>query len=102
LNRPDKVIIEEIDRFMALPGASAFSIRFEGHADRRNSDEYNQRLSERRANSAEVYAADKEGANPSKLSQIGFGELKPVGETLKENRVVIPVASEPTRMVKGE
>ncbi|WP_273446785.1 DUF6089 family protein [Neolewinella agarilytica] len=102
LNRPDKVIIEEIDRFMALPGASAFSIRFEGHADRRSSEEYNQRLSERRANSAEAYAAGKEGANPSKLSQIGFGELKPVGETLKENRVVIPVASEPTRMVKGE
>jgi len=102
LNRPDKVIIEEIDRFMALPGASAFNIRFEGHADRRSSEEYNQRLSERRANSAEVYAADKEGAKAEKLSQIGFGENQPVGETLRENRVVIPVASEPTRMVKGE
>lgn len=100
LNRPDRMILEEVDRFMALPGASEFSIRFEGHADRRASDEYNQRLSERRANSAEKYTADKEGADASKLSQIGFGENQPVGATLRENRVVIPVASEPTRMIR--
>ncbi len=99
LNRPDRLIIEEIDRFLALPGASEFSIRFEGHADRRASDEYNQALSERRANSAETYSIDK-GAAASKLSQIGFGEKQPVGATLRENRVVIPVASEPTRMIK--
>lgn len=99
LDRPDRLIIEEIDRFLALPGASEFSIRYEGHADRRSSDEYNQALSERRANSAEKYSVDK-GATPGKLSQIGFGENQPVGETLRENRVVIPVASEPTRMIK--
>lgn len=99
LNRPDRLIIEEIDRFLALPGASEFSIRYEGHADRRASDEYNQGLSERRASSAETYSVDK-GASASKLSTIGFGEQKPVGETLRENRVVIPVASEPTRMIK--
>ncbi|TXF89395.1 OmpA family protein [Neolewinella aurantiaca] len=99
LNRPDRLIIEEIDTFLALPGASEFSIRYEGHADRRASDEYNQALSERRANSAEKYSVDK-GASMSKLSTIGFGENKPVGETLRENRVVIPVASEPTRMIK--
>ena len=99
LNRPDRMVIEEIDRFLALEGASEFSIRFEGHADRRASDEYNQRLSERRATSAQEYAADKDNANPSKLSMIGFGENQPVGETLRENRVVIPVATEPTRMM---
>ncbi len=98
LNRPDRIIIDEIDTFLALPGANNFSIRFEGHADRRASDEYNQALSERRANSATTYAEDA-GANASNLSMIGFGENRPVGETLKENRVVIPVASEPTRMV---
>lgn len=99
LNRPDRMIIEEIDRFLALPGASAFSIRYEGHADRRASDEYNQALSERRAGSAEQYSITK-GAAASKLSTIGFGEKQPVGATLRENRVVIPVASEPTRMIK--
>ena len=98
LNRPDRMIIEEIDRFLELPGASNFSIRFEGHADRRASDEYNQALSERRANSAQTYA-NEQGAPASKLSMIGFGENRPVGETLRENRVVIPVASEPTRMM---
>ena len=34
LNRPDRMVIEEIDRFLALPGAENFNIRFEGHADR--------------------------------------------------------------------
>ncbi len=100
LNRPDRMVLEEIDRFLALDGASDFDIRFEGHADRRASDEYNQALSERRANSAMEYTAEQEGAQPSNLSMIGFGENQPVGNTLRENRVVIPVATEPTRMVE--
>ena len=99
LNRPDRVIIEEIDRFLALDGAEDFNIRYEGHADRRASDEYNQGLSERRAGSASDYSEGK-GAEASKLSTIGFGEKQPVGATLRENRVVIPVATEPTRMIK--
>ncbi len=99
LNRPDRLIIDEVDRFLALPGASEFSIRYEGHADRRASDEYNQGLSERRSQSTEKYTLEQ-GASQSKLSTIGFGEKRPVGATLKENRVVIPVASEPTRMIK--
>ncbi|MEL7161210.1 MAG: thrombospondin type 3 repeat-containing protein, partial [Bacteroidota bacterium] len=98
LNRPDRIIIDEIDRFLALPGASEFSIRYEGHADRRASDEYNQGLSERRAGSAQEYT-EEQGASAGKLSMIGFGEQRPVGEKLRENRVVIPVASEPTRMI---
>ena len=98
LNRPDRMIIEEIDRFLELPGASNFSIRYEGHADRRASDEYNQALSERRAQSAKDYS-ERQGAAPAKLSMIGFGENQPVGPTLRENRVVIPVATEPTRMI---
>ena len=100
LNRPDRLILEEIDRFLALEGAEEFEIRFEGHADRRASDEYNQALSERRAGSARDYAADRENADPANLTMIGFGENQPVGETLRENRVVIPVATEPTRMIE--
>ncbi|MCP9237504.1 DUF6089 family protein [Lewinella sp. JB7] len=99
LNRPDRIIIEEIDRFLELEGAEDFTIRYEGHADRRASDEYNQRLSERRAESANDYSV-RQGANPANLSTIGFGEKQPVGATLRENRVVIPVATEPTRMIK--
>ena len=98
LNRPDRVIIEEIDRFLALPGAEDFDIRYEGHADRRASDEYNQRLSERRAGSASDYS-EQQGADPANLSTIGFGEKQPVGATLRENRVVIPVATEAIRMI---
>ena len=98
LNRPDRVIIEEIDRFLGLPGAEDFDIRYEGHADRRASDEYNQGLSERRATSARDYT-ERQGADAGNLSTIGFGEKQPVGATLRENRVVIPVATEPTRMI---
>ncbi len=101
LNRPDRQIIEEIERFLSLPGAEQFSIRYEGHADYRASDEYNMDLSQRRAQSAEDYAEDQ-GVPSTKLSTIGFGENQPVGETLRENRVVIPVAIEPTRMMSNE
>ncbi|CAH1000589.1 Peptidoglycan-associated lipoprotein [Neolewinella maritima] len=98
LNRPDRLIIEEIDRFLSLPGAEDFKIRYEGHADRRASDEYNMNLSQRRANSASEYS-ERQGADPANLSTIGFGENQPVGATLRENRVVIPVATEATRMI---
>ena len=52
-------------------------IEIEGHADSTGSDEHNQRLSERRAESVRVYFNRR--ASPSRSSrQSGFGESRPV------------------------
>ncbi len=50
----------------------------EGHTDSKGDDAYNQRLSERRAESVRRWLAEKERVDGSKLAARGFGESRPV------------------------
>ncbi|MEW5767106.1 MAG: OmpA family protein, partial [bacterium] len=56
----------------------------EGHCDWRASDEYNQGLSERRANSVKEYLVEVEGIARERLTPIGYGESRPVATNLTE------------------
>ncbi|HET7710355.1 MAG TPA: OmpA family protein, partial [Thermoanaerobaculia bacterium] len=53
-------------------------IVIEGHTDSTGSDDYNQRLSERRASSVADYLIDQ-GVSASAITVYGFGELRPKG-----------------------
>jgi OOP family OmpA-OmpF porin len=44
------------------------------------SDAYNQKLSERRANSVRQYIIDKFGIDGSRLTAVGYGESKPIAD----------------------
>lgn len=62
----------------------------EGHTDNRGSDEYNQRLSEDRANSVMQYFIDH-GIDKSRLRAVGMGEKVPIvpntsDENMSKNR----------------
>jgi outer membrane protein OmpA-like peptidoglycan-associated protein len=59
----------------AYPSGSA---ALEGHTDAKGDDAYNQRLSERRAESVRRWLADKERIDAGKLSARGWGERRPV------------------------
>jgi len=48
-----------------------------GHTDDKGADEYNQKLSERRAMSVRQYLVDA-GVAPTRLSTVGYGESRPV------------------------
>ena len=48
-----------------------------GHADRMGSAQYNQRLSEKRAEAVRAYLVSK-GADASKVETLGFGKTNPV------------------------
>ena len=52
-------------------------VRVVGYTDSRGSDQYNQRLSERRAQAIKDYLV-KKGANPSQLETEGRGETNPI------------------------
>ena len=54
------------------------SIIIEGHASSDGSKSYNQKLSEQRAASVKAYLLEKGIAN-DRLSTIGYGESKPIG-----------------------
>jgi OOP family OmpA-OmpF porin len=52
-------------------------INVNGHADRLGSAQYNQQLSEKRAEAVRAYIVSK-GADPSKVEVFGFGKTTPV------------------------
>jgi OOP family OmpA-OmpF porin len=56
--------------------AAVEAVVIEGHADRIGSQQYNQKLSERRAESVKAYLIGK-GADPNKIETIGMGKTVP-------------------------
>ena len=50
----------------------------EGHTDSRGSERYNNRLSEKRAESVKRYLTEHFGIHPARISIQGFGESRPV------------------------
>ncbi|NLD27719.1 MAG: OmpA family protein [Myxococcales bacterium] len=54
-------------------------IRVEGHTDWIGNDAYNQRLSEKRANSVREYLISK-GIEPYRLQAVGYGESRPIAD----------------------
>lgn len=50
----------------------------EGHTDSIGSEQYNQRLSERRAESVKKYLVEKFNIDGARLTTVGYGETKPV------------------------
>lgn len=68
-----------------LKNEAKYNVVIEGHCDIRGSDEYNQKLSERRAKTVYNYFASK-GIDKKRMSTIGYGRSKPlVPNTTEEN-----------------
>ncbi|MBF0297795.1 MAG: OmpA family protein [Oligoflexia bacterium] len=57
-------------------------IRIEGHASAIGTEEYNQKLSEQRANAVKKYFIEEGKIDPARISTIGLGELKPIVKEL--------------------
>ena len=78
--RPDAaVILDEAASLLsdALAECPNRSVSVDGYTDSTGPEDYNQGLSERRANSVMDYLAGK-GVSPSRLSAKGFGESNPI------------------------
>ncbi len=63
----------------ALQAAPDISVEVGGHTDARGADDYNQRLSERRAASVRDYLVDQ-GIDGARLSAVGYCEASPVAD----------------------
>ena len=77
------------------------SIRVNGHADRLGSEQYNQRLSERRADAVRAYLVSK-GASASKVATTGFGKTKPEKSCDQKDRKALIECLSPNRRVVVE
>lgn len=61
----------------------------EGHTDSVGSEQYNQKLSERRANAVRNALVDKYGVEGSRVQAVGYGEDKPIADNrTKEGRAI--------------
>jgi outer membrane protein OmpA-like peptidoglycan-associated protein len=60
-------------------------VTVEGHTDSIGSDEYNQKLSERRANAVKAYLVSR-GVAASRLDAVGKGEKEPVADNTKNGK----------------
>ena len=81
--RPDaRAILDEA--VSTLKAESDIRVSVEGHTDSRGTDVYNQKLSERRADSVADYLS-RGGISRNRLSTEGFGESKPVASNMNED-----------------
>jgi len=60
------------------------TVVIEGHTDNVDTAEYNQKLSEARANSVRQYLIDNFGIKASRLTAVGYGETKPIASNKTE------------------
>jgi OOP family OmpA-OmpF porin len=56
----------------------------EGHTDDVGTDEHNMKLSQRRADSVVDYLVHSHGIAPSRLTAVGYGETRPLGDNASE------------------
>jgi peptidoglycan-associated lipoprotein len=68
----------------ALGRAPDITLRIEGHADERGSDEYNLALSQRRAAAAKRFLI-QQGVSGARLETVGYGEERPFQSGSGEN-----------------
>jgi OOP family OmpA-OmpF porin len=84
-----KIYVPDLDQHVAYLSVNPSSpVTIEGHTDSIGSDQYNQKLSERRANAVRQYLIEK-GIVSSRIRVVGYGEQKPIADNkTKEGRAI--------------
>ena len=70
--------LDKLGRVLTTPPYSAYRVQIEGHTDSIGSDSYNQRLSERRAESVRRYLVQHFPVQLDRLVVRGYGKSKPI------------------------
>ncbi len=70
--------LDEVGRMMSLESVTDKRLRIEGHTDATGSDEYNLRLSQRRALAVANYLVQTHGIDPDRLDIRAAGEAEPL------------------------
>ena len=108
-------VLFEFDKAVILPKAeqtlkqaAAFivekvansTVRIEGHTDSKGDDNYNQKLSEKRAKAVKDWFADKGGLKKIRFKTQGLGEQQPVAPNVKPNGADDPEGRQKNRRVE--
>ena len=77
INKASLQAVQELGKALSDPSLKGSTFVVAGHTDASGTDEYNQGLSERRADTIKRYLTEKFGINGSDLVTVGYGESKP-------------------------
>lgn len=66
--------LDQLGQALSSQELAAYRFRIEGHTDTVGTPQYNQALSERRAEAVVKYIAEKYGVRPSRMQAVGKGE----------------------------
>ena len=69
--------VQELGKALSDPSLKGSTFVVAGHTDAQGTEQYNQGLSERRADTIKKYLTEKYGINGSDLVTVGYGESKP-------------------------
>jgi len=69
--------VQELGKALSQASLKGSTFVVAGHTDAQGGEEYNQGLSERRADTIKRYLSEKYGINGSDLVTVGYGETKP-------------------------
>ncbi len=69
--------VAALGKALSDPGLKGSTFVVAGHTDASGGEEYNQELSERRADSIKTYLVDKYGVTAGDLVTVGYGKSKP-------------------------
>jgi outer membrane protein OmpA-like peptidoglycan-associated protein len=69
--------VQELGKALSDPNLKGSTFVVAGHTDATGGEEYNQGLSERRADTIKKYLTEKYGINGSDLVTVGYGKTKP-------------------------
>jgi outer membrane protein OmpA-like peptidoglycan-associated protein len=76
------------------------AVRVEGHTDALGSDDYNRKLSERRAEAVRLWLAQKGGIPARSVVAVGLGEARPVAENTNPDGSDNPAGRQKNRRVE--
>jgi OOP family OmpA-OmpF porin len=71
-------LLNELAKALKSDSLRGRKVVLAGHCDIVGTDEYNQKLSERRAASVKTYLAEKGGVDPGTIRTVGYGKSRPL------------------------
>jgi outer membrane protein OmpA-like peptidoglycan-associated protein len=77
INKGSMQAVQELGKALTDPSLKGSTFVVAGHTDAIGGEEYNQGLSERRADTIKRYLTEKFGINGSDLVTVGYGKTKP-------------------------
>ena len=93
-----EIAMQQVGAIIKQKARSA--VRIEGHTDSKGSDAYNQKLSERRANSVRDWLVKNEGLKTVRFATTGFGAQKPTVSNTKPDGSDDPAGRQKNRRVE--